>query len=227
MHAGRLPAAARARSAGPGFRDFKEVVPRPGTYTLRAGPRYSDPSFNRRTHLSDLEPRRPKRYLLDAFDCPDPSVDRAQRAVTTTPLQALATLNNAFTLRMADANRRAGRATKPAEISIGQIERAYRWSFGRDPDPDGANCRRAASFVEHGLAALARPCSTATSSSMSIDRREFFSWVSRGLGGAALASLLPRRDSIAHRRRASAADPPPHHSPQGQTGDPHLPVRRA
>jgi len=40
--------------------------------------------------------------LLDAFDCPDPSVKTPRRGVTTTPLQALALMNNSFVQRQAE-----------------------------------------------------------------------------------------------------------------------------
>jgi hypothetical protein len=52
---------------------------------------------------------------------------------------------------------------------------------------------------------------------MSIDRREFFSWVSNGLGGAALASLLAADGTaIAAPMPGDATDPPPHHPPRAK-----------
>ncbi len=52
---------------------------------------------------------------------------------------------------------------------------------------------------------------------MSIDRREFFSWVSTGLGGAALASLLTADGTArAAPLPGDAADPPPHHRPRAK-----------
>jgi Protein of unknown function (DUF1501) len=52
---------------------------------------------------------------------------------------------------------------------------------------------------------------------MSIDRREFFSWVSTGLGGAALASLLAADGTASAAPLSSdAADPPPHHRPRAK-----------
>jgi hypothetical protein len=48
-----------------------------------------------------------------------------------------------------------------------------------------------------------------------IDRRGFFSWVTGGLGGAALASLLLQdRQIMAAPMPGEAADPPPHHPPK-------------
>ena len=52
---------------------------------------------------------------------------------------------------------------------------------------------------------------------MSIDRREFFSWVSNGLGGAALASLLAADGTaMAAPLPGDASDPPPHHPPRAK-----------
>jgi hypothetical protein len=52
---------------------------------------------------------------------------------------------------------------------------------------------------------------------MSIDRREFFSWVSSGLGGATLASLLAADGTaVAAPLSGDAADPPPHHRPRAK-----------
>ena len=52
---------------------------------------------------------------------------------------------------------------------------------------------------------------------MSIDRREFFSWVSTGLGGAALASLLTADGTaVAAPLAGDSSDPPPHHAPRAK-----------
>jgi hypothetical protein len=136
---------------GPGFRDFKQVF-RSGTYTYEPADSY-DRAFNRRSIYRTWN-RGGRSGLLDAFDCPDPSVTAPKRAVTTTPLQALALFNDAFILRM--AGRLAERAERFAPGNVdGQITRAYQWSFGRDPTPDE---QRAACglVVSHGMAALAR-----------------------------------------------------------------------
>ncbi len=47
---------------------------------------------------------------------------------------------------------------------------------------------------------------------MSSNRRDFLSWTSGGIGGAALASLF-MQDGVAHAQPvpAEASDPPPHH----------------
>ena len=92
--------------------------------------------------------------LLDTFDCPDPSTTSPQRGVTTTPLQALALLNNSFVLRMADrfaerVERETGKTT--AE----RVQHAYLLAYGRQPTTEELS--RVAPFVDqHGLAALCR-----------------------------------------------------------------------
>ncbi len=80
-----------------------------------------------------------------------------QGYVTTTPLQALALLNNSFVLRMADhfAERivtETGKSTGNVEV---QVARAYLLAFGRAATPEES--QRAAVFVaRHGLPALCR-----------------------------------------------------------------------
>jgi Protein of unknown function (DUF1549)/Protein of unknown function (DUF1553)/Planctomycete cytochrome C/Concanavalin A-like lectin/glucanases superfamily len=148
-----LVAAGELRSSigGQGFRDFKEVF-RSGTYSYESAEGF-DSSFNRRTIYRTWN-RGGRSGLLDAFDCPDPSVMTPKRAVTTTPLQALALLNDAFTLRM--AARIAERGERQARGDLDrQIERLYQWSIARDPDPAERLAARKVA-TEHGLAALAR-----------------------------------------------------------------------
>src|SRR4051794_2181517 len=92
--------------------------------------------------------------FLDSFDCPDPSTTAPRRAATTTPLQALALLNNALVLHLADlfaARLEHEAGPDPAQ----QVERAYQLAFGRRPGPE--EWRQAAEVVKrHGAATLAR-----------------------------------------------------------------------
>jgi hypothetical protein len=92
--------------------------------------------------------------LLDAFDCPDPSTTTPKRAVTTTPLQALALLNNSFVLRMAD--KFAQRVSRDAGDDVAlQITRTYQLAYTRDPTADEVAMVRP--VVElHGLSVLTR-----------------------------------------------------------------------
>lgn len=91
--------------------------------------------------------------FLDTFDCPDPSTPTPKRSVTTTPLQALSLLNNAFVLRMAD--RLAGRLTEASDDPATQVVQVYQLMYSRQPRPDEtAAC--AAFAAQHGWPALCR-----------------------------------------------------------------------
>jgi hypothetical protein len=141
------------RTGGPGFREFA-VVKAEGTTTNQYRPiDASGPEFDRRT-LFRTWARGGRSGFLDAFDCPDPSTTAPRRTSTTTPLQALALLNDALTLSLADrfAERLRREAGDDAER---QVKRAYALAFGRPPDPE--ECRRATHVAQnHGPAVLAR-----------------------------------------------------------------------
>ncbi len=109
--------------------------------------------FFRRT-VYRFNPRGGRSALLDTFDCPDPSATAPRRQVTTTPLQALSLLNNAFVLRMADYS--AERAKREAgEQAAAQVQRLWQLAFGRS-----ASVREeqlAIKLIEqHGLAHVCR-----------------------------------------------------------------------
>jgi hypothetical protein len=122
------------RFGGASFHDMRISIA-PGTPTYLYAP--DDPTrseFRRRT-LYRAWARSGRSALLDVLDCPDPSVTAPRRAVTTTPLQALALLNNAFGLHVADRfAERLVREAGPDPRS--QVGRAYQLTFGRDPTPD-------------------------------------------------------------------------------------------
>jgi hypothetical protein len=119
---------------GPSFRD-REVTRIPGTpAVLYTSVDPSKPGLNRRT-LYRAWARGGRNTFLDAFDCPDPSTTAPRRAVTTTPLQALALMNNALVLHLSDAF--AGRLKREAGDDPGrQVELAYRLAFGRAPETE-------------------------------------------------------------------------------------------
>ncbi|MBI3822417.1 MAG: DUF1553 domain-containing protein [Planctomycetes bacterium] len=136
---------------GPGYQDFK--------LTIRGATHYytpiedDTPALYRRS-IYRTWARSGRNGLLDALDCPDPSTVSPRRAVTTTPLQALSMLNNAFVLRMAD--RFAGRLKKEAGNDVGkQVMRAYELAYGRRAtDEEIARVRPA--IERHGLAVFCR-----------------------------------------------------------------------
>jgi len=87
--------------------------------------------FNRRT-VYRMNVNSGKEPLLDAFDCPDPSVKTPRRGVTSTPLQALALMNNSFLQRHAGLF--AERALKESASDLPRaIRTAYRLALGRPP----------------------------------------------------------------------------------------------
>jgi hypothetical protein len=147
--AGRLD----LRLGGPGFQEYQPVKAE-GTNTYLYKPVDSaNDAFNRRT-LYRAWSRGGRSRLLDVLDCPDPSTTSPSRVVTNTPLQALAMLNHAFVLRMADLF--AERVAKDVGQNIDkQITQAYRIAYMRLPkEVELATAQR---IVEkHGLAVLAR-----------------------------------------------------------------------
>ena len=138
------------RQGGPGFKDF--TMKEEGTAFYFPIDR-EDASFNRRT-IYRFNPRGDRSALLDTFDCPDPSAAAPARSITTTPLQALSLMNNAFLIRM------AGHFASRVELEVGaapsaQIRRAWELAFCRFPDPEEEHASRR--LVDaHGLASLAR-----------------------------------------------------------------------
>src|SRR5205823_1137455 len=109
------------RVGGPGYRDFK--VSSAGdneTYTVfdAVGPEFNRRSLYRTAVRTGTSP------LLDTLDCPDPSVATPRRSVTSTPLQALTLLNDAFIEHYAE--RFAERLSREApEGAPGRVRRAY------------------------------------------------------------------------------------------------------
>ena len=138
------------QEGGPGFRPFSVVINNSHFYTYedRIGPEYNRRSVYRTVVNSGGIP------LLEAFDCPDPSVKTPRRSTTTTPLQALVLLNNSFVLRQARELARRVEHDAGPDVTR-QVDMAYRRTFGRPPSEPEA--RRDAAFVrEHGLAAFSR-----------------------------------------------------------------------
>ena len=90
-----------------------------------------EPEFNRRT-VYRMSVNSGKDPLLDAFDCPDPAIKTPRRGATTTPLQALELMNNAFVQRQ--ARHLADRVLKVAGEDVERaVPEAYRLALGRNP----------------------------------------------------------------------------------------------
>ena len=133
---------------GPGFRPF-EALPFPANaYAITDK---SGPEFNRRT-VYRMNVNSGKDPLLDAFDCPDPSVKTPRRGVTTTPLQALELMNNSFVQRQ--AQRLADRAVRTAGPGLeAAVHAAWQLSLGRSPTAEETRQATAAADAR-GLASV-------------------------------------------------------------------------
>ena len=113
---------------GPGFRPFNVTVSGSHFYELTDP---SGPEFNRRT-LYRMNIQSGKDPLLDALDCPDPSTKTPARTVTTTPIQSLGLMNNAFVQRQ--SRHFAARLEREAGgDQTARLRLAYRLAYGRNP----------------------------------------------------------------------------------------------
>ena len=115
-------------AGGPSFRPF-DALKFPANAYVPADK--IGPEFNRRT-VYRMNVNSGKEPLLDAFDCPDPSVKTPRRGVTTTPLQALGLMNNSFVQR--HAGQLAERALTESHQDLPKaVQIAYRLALGRAP----------------------------------------------------------------------------------------------
>ena len=135
---------------GQGYRDMREYKFK-GSHFYDPIPQ-NQPEQYRRT-IYRFSPRGAKRTMLDTFDCPDPSTVTPTRAETTTPLQSLALMNNAFVFQMAEATamRLQQENTEPAE----QVKQLMRLAYSRKAEQ--TEIARAIPFIKkHGLVAYCR-----------------------------------------------------------------------
>ncbi|MBL8294720.1 MAG: DUF1553 domain-containing protein, partial [Bryobacterales bacterium] len=110
----------------------------------------ADPNLQRRT-IYRMNVNSGGNPLLDALDCPLPSMKAPKRSATTTALQALSLMNNPFVQRMADALANRLQAERPDTVT--RVDRAFQLVLGRSPRPEelGASVQLA---DQSGLAAL-------------------------------------------------------------------------
>lgn len=105
--------------------------------------------------------------FLALFDGPDANESTAERATTTTPLQALYLMNSPFIHE--EAARFAGWITRAASEDAGRIRFSYRRALGREP-----TSAEIAADTEHVRACTAR----LESSGLPVDQREQEAWAS-------------------------------------------------
>jgi hypothetical protein len=135
---------------GKGYRDMREYKFK-GSHFYDPIPQTHPEQFRRTIYR--FSPRGAKRTMLDTFDCPDPSAITPQRAETTTPLQSLALMNNAFVMQMADATAARLRSNHTAPEQ--QIRQLLLLAYSREATRQDVD--RALPFVrDHGLAAYCR-----------------------------------------------------------------------
>jgi len=101
-----------------------------------------------------FSPRGGRNPFLDTFDCPDPSTAAQKRANTTTPLQALALMNNDLIFRMSDALAERAKAEAGAQPRT-QITYLTELALGRSASEE--DLLLGEPFVQqHGLSAYCR-----------------------------------------------------------------------
>ncbi|MBZ2183295.1 MAG: DUF1549 domain-containing protein [Bryobacter sp.] len=116
---------------GPSFRPF-QIIKNPGSYHSYEPIDSADAEFQRRT-IYRMNVNSGGNPLLDALDCPLPSMKTPKRSVTTTSLQALSLMNNPFVNRMAKAF--AERVTREVgQPEEAQVRRAFELALGRSPE---------------------------------------------------------------------------------------------
>jgi hypothetical protein len=133
---------------GPSFRPFK--TSKKGSLQNYDLTSQDAPEFNRRT-IYRMNVNSGGDPLLEALDCPLPSVKTPKRSSTTTPLQALSLMNNEFVQRRAESF--AERLRREAPDLNGQVERAFLLALGRSPSADEISSSRSLA-EQHGLASL-------------------------------------------------------------------------
>jgi hypothetical protein len=134
---------------GPSFRPFN-VVKNSGSYHSYEPLDSDDPEHQRRT-IYRMNVNSGGNPLLDALDCPVPSVKTPRRTATTTALQALSLMNNAFIQRQAKAF--AERISESTIDTRARIERAFLLALGRLPTPDEV-ASTTPLIEQHGLEAF-------------------------------------------------------------------------
>jgi len=114
---------------GPGFRLYDYTVDNVATYAFR--PNFGPETYRRGVYHQSA--RSVKDDLMGPFDCPDSALPEPKRVSTTTALQALSLLNNAFIIDQASffaerLRREAGELDVKAQVTL-----AFRLAFGRTP----------------------------------------------------------------------------------------------
>jgi hypothetical protein len=131
---------------GPSFRPF-EIVKNAGSYHSYQPVDSDAPDHQRRT-VYRMNVNSGGNPMLEALDCPVPSVKTPRRTTTTTPLQSLSLMNSAFIQRQARAF--AARLMKEEIDMPSRIQRGFLLAWGRKGQRD--EIEWSTSLIErHGL----------------------------------------------------------------------------
>jgi hypothetical protein len=134
---------------GPSFRPF-QILMNSGSYHSYEPLESDDPELQRRT-IYRMNVNSGGNPMLEALDCPVPSVKTPKRTSTSTALQALSLMNDAFVKRQAKAF--AERLTKESAETHSRVQRAFRLALGREPGAE--ELASSVSLIDqHGLEAF-------------------------------------------------------------------------
>ncbi|MDX1982432.1 MAG: DUF1553 domain-containing protein [Bryobacteraceae bacterium] len=132
---------------GPGFRLFRYTVDNVATYYPLE--EFGEDTWRRAVYQQAA--RSVRSEMLGQYDCPDSSLPEPKRVVTTSPLQALALLNNSFLI--GQAKHFAGRLLR--ESPDDPVGLAFQLAYGREPEA-GERAAAKTLIAKHGLAAFCR-----------------------------------------------------------------------
>src|SRR5258708_2917650 len=116
---------------GPSFRPF-QIVKNSGSYHTYQPADSADPEQQRRT-VYRMNVNSGGNPMLEALDCPLPSVKTPKRTTTTTALQALSLMNNSFVHRREEGF--PDPVSKEAADPPARPERPFAPALGRAPPP--------------------------------------------------------------------------------------------
>jgi hypothetical protein len=136
------------KMGGPSFKDFVIEQPQHSPHYQYHKANHDDPATQRRSIYRFVIRSQPQPFM-ETLDCADPSQLVDKRGETTTALQAMALLNNAFMVRMAE------HFASNVEKEANPIARAIELALSREVKP--AERALLQDFADkHGLPAMCR-----------------------------------------------------------------------
>lgn len=125
------------RMGGPGF--YLQRVEQDNVYRYFPKEEFGPEEYRRMVYLTRI--RQEQDPVFGAFDCPSGNQVIPKRSRSNTPLQALNLFNSPFVMQQAELL--AKRLQREAgDDSSKQVELAFHWMFGREPDSYESNISR-------------------------------------------------------------------------------------